>query len=112
MNVVSVRLQLRLAIARSLQADEEAATDEAANVEAANDEAVQAVESAPLHSPMTGAREPHKLTSAITIRGGQLAWAILAGFKIIENRNFRLLYIVRAQVWAACGQDGGGVAGS
>ena len=38
----------------------------------------------------TGAPKPGWVTHAITLAGAELAWAMLAGFKRIENRDFRM----------------------
>ena len=37
-----------------------------------------------------GAGSPHEVRHALSFRGGSIAWAILHGHKIIENRPFRL----------------------
>ena len=33
---------------------------------------------------------PRQVTHALTFKGASIAWAILAGHKIIENRSIRL----------------------
>ncbi|KAL1522417.1 hypothetical protein AB1Y20_017407 [Prymnesium parvum] len=41
-------------------------------------------------APRRTAQVPTELTHALTLRGAQLSWAVLHGFKTIENRHFRI----------------------
>ena len=45
---------------------------------------------APKKTRIRGAGSPHDVQHALSFRGGSIAWAILHGHKIIENRPFRL----------------------
>lgn len=40
--------------------------------------------------PLTGTTVIDAVTHLLTLRGGQLTWAVLNGFKILENRSYRL----------------------
>ena len=39
---------------------------------------------------MTGAQSPEAITHALTLKGAQIAWCILQGPKVIENRRWRI----------------------